>query len=416
MSLSRFIASHIYTDKNAEQNRISRPAIRIALLGIIIGTAVMILSIAVIMGFKRQITEKITGFGSHLQVLSLTRDQNNQIMPILTNDSLKSVIMQNRQVAHVQPYVQIMGMIKTDDDFLGMQFKGIDEDYDTTFLHVNLVEGYVPHFSSKEASNKIVLSKYITNKLKLSINDKIYAYYISQSGMRARRFEIVGIYQSNLSEYDKSIVITDIYTLRKIQGWDKEQSTAYEIQIKDFNQLQIVTDQLVDKINHNFDRNGCTYGVFNIKEIAPNIFSWLGVLDMNVIIILVLMLLVSIVTIMSGLLIIMLEQVSMIGLLKALGATNGAIRKIFARFAFNLIFKGVVIGNIAAFIVAAVQYYTHIIKLDAETYYIDSVPIEFHWQYFIIIDIATLLITFAVVFCSTHLVSINKPAETLHFE
>lgn len=416
MNLSRFIASHIYTDTNAEQNRISRPAIKIAMLGIIIGTAVMILSIAVIMGFKHQITAKITGFGSHLQVISLTKDQNNQIMPILTNDSLKSIIMKNKQVCHVQPYVQIMGMIKTDDDFLGMQFKGIDEDYDTTFFHENLVEGNIPHFSSKEASNKILISRYIANKLGLSLGDKTYAYYVTAKGMRARRYVIAGIYQSNLSEYDKSIVVTDIYSLRKIQGWDQEQSTAYEITIKNFELLPIVTDQLVDKINHNFDRYGCTYGVFNIKELAPNIFSWLGVLDMNVIIIFVLMLLVATVTIMSGLLIIMLEQVNMIGLLKALGATNRAIRKVFAHFAFNLIVKGVFIGNIVALGLAAVQYFFHVVKLDAQTYYIESVPIKFHWPYFILVDIATLMITFAVVFCSTHLVSINKPADTLRFE
>lgn len=416
MSLSSFIASHIYTGSDGEQHRISRPAIRIALLGIIIGTAVMILSIAVIMGFKQQITEKITGFGAHIQVISLTRDANNQVMPILTTDSLKKVIMQTPLVTHVQPYVQTMGMIKTDEDFLGLQFKGVDEDYDTLFFHSNLVEGSVPNFTKGEASNQILISRNIAGKLGLSLGDKVYAYFVTPSGMRARRFTVGGIYQTNLSEYDRTTVVTDIYTMRKIQKWTEEQSTAFEIEISDFEQLEHVTEMLVEKVNHRVDRDGCTYGAYSIKELAPNIFSWLGVLDMNVIIILVLMILVATVTIMSGLLIIMLEQVSMIGLLKALGATNGEVRRIFANFGLRLILKGILIGNVVALVLATVQHYFHLVSLDAETYYISFVPVRFHWPFFILLDVAALLITALVVFGSTHLVSVSKPAQTLRFE
>lgn len=416
MSLSSFIASHIYTDRNEQQHRMSRPAIQIAMLGIIIGTAVMILSIAVIMGFKKEITNKITGFGTHLQVVSLTRGYDNHLMPVLTTDSLRKSIAQHPEVTHIQAYAQTMGMIKTYEDFLGLQFKGIGEDYDTTFIHNNLVEGHVPSFTSKEASNSILVSRTIANKLGLKLGDRIYSYFITPTGMRARRFTVKGIYQTNLSEYDRNTVVTDIYTMRKIQNWSEEQSTAFEISINDFDQLEAMTDTLVEEINHKTDRDGCTYGVFNIKELAPSIFSWLGVLDMNVIIILVLMILVATVTIMSGLLIIMLEQVNMIGLLKALGATNRAVRHIFANFALRLVVKGVIIGNVVAIVVAALQYYLHFVHLDADTYYVDAVPIEFHWPYIIILDIATLIITSLVVFGTTHLVSISKPAQTLRFE
>ena len=416
MGFSQFIASHIYSDSDDRQHRMSRPAIQIAMLGIIIGTAVMILSIAVIMGFKREITDKITGFGTHLQVVSMTRYTNNQMMPILTTDSLRQVITSEPEVIHVQPYVQTMGMIKTKEDFMGLQFKGIGADYDTTFLHNNLLEGRIPQFKDNEASNSILISKHIATKLGLKLNERIFAYFITPTGMRARRFTIDGIYQTNLSDYDRTYVMTDIYTMRKIQNWSPEQSTAYEINISDFSQLEDVTDRLVDKINHSIDRDGCTYGVYNIKEIAPNIFSWLGVLDMNVIIILVLMILVATVTIMSGLLIIMLEQVNMIGLLKALGSTNRAVRHIFANFGFRLVVKGIVIGNIVGLALGALQYYLHVVHLDAGTYYVDAVPIEFHWPYIILLDIATLIITALVVFGSTHLMSIGKPAQTMRFE
>ena len=416
MSLAKFIARRIYTDRNAEQNEISRPAIQIALLGIIIGTAVMILSIAVIMGFKQQITKKISGFGSHIQVVSLTRNVDNELMPVLTTDSLKKVVMSTPNINHVQRYADMMGMVKTEDDFLGIQFKGIGEDYDTTFLHENLVEGHMPPFSAKESSGSLVISRYIADKLHLSLGDKAYTYFITPTGMRARKFSIEGIYQTNLSEYDKSTVITDIFTIRRLHNWNEDQSTAFEIYTKDFGKVKETTDLLVEKVNHRTDRDGCTYGAFHIKELAPNIFSWLGVLDMNVVIILVLMILVATVTIMSGLLIIMLEQVSMIGLLKALGATNSSVRSIFIHFGFKMVVKGVVIGNIVALILAALQYYTHIVSLDAEAYYIDSVPIQFHWLYFLLIDAATLLVTYIVVVGSTHLVSISKPAQTLRFE
>ena len=213
MNFERFIAKRIYANTD-EKRQISRPAIRIALIGIIIGMAVMIVSIAVVMGFKSEVSSKVVGFGSHLQVISVTLDQDRQLMPVLTTDSLERVIRRNPQVAHVQRYATKMGMLKTSDDFRGIQFKGVGEEYDLSFFKQYLKDGELPVFSSKESKNQLLVSQRIASDLHIKTGDKVYAYFVNDKGMRARRFTVCGIYETHLSEYDRNIVLTDIYTIR----------------------------------------------------------------------------------------------------------------------------------------------------------------------------------------------------------
>ena len=418
MNFERFIAKRIYANTD-EKRQISRPAIRIALIGIIIGMAVMIVSIAVVMGFKSEVSSKVVGFGSHLQVISVTLDQDRQLMPVLTTDSLERVIRRNPQVAHVQRYATKMGMLKTSDDFRGIQFKGVGEEYDLTFFKQYLKDGELPVFSSKESKNQLLVSQRIASDLHIKTGDKVYAYFVNDKGMRARRFTVCGIYETHLSEYDRNIVLTDIYTIRKLNNWEPDQSSGFEIAIKQFELLKQVTDELgskISKINKVYDRDGCMYGVFNIRQLAPNIFSWLGVLDMNVIMILVLMICVASFTVMSGLLIIMLERINMIGVLKSLGATNFSVRKIFVNFSVMLVGRGMLWGNIIGLLICFIQSQFHVVRLNPSVYYLDAVPIRYDWLLFALVNVITLVISFIVVFGSSYLMSISKPARTMRFD
>lgn len=415
MSFEFFIAKRIYADQSADGERFSRPAIRVALLGVAIGLAVMLISLAVVLGFKREVSSKVIGFGSHIQVVSITQNQRYEMLPVLTNDSLVKTIEGIRGIKHVQKFANKLGILKTDDDFCGLNFKGIGEDYDKSFLESCLVQGKMPSFSADEASNEIVISQKVASDLGVKVGDKIFAYFMGEENMRARRLTIAGVFETHMADYDENLAVTDIYTVRRLNGWEKEQSSGLEITVHDFEQVDELTRTL-HFLHRNTDRNGVTYGVFSIKEIAENTFAWLAVLDMNVMMILVLMMLVSAFTVVSGLLIIMLERINMIGTLKVLGATNASVRKVFNRFSIMLVGRGLLWGNAVGLLLCILQQQFKIVSLDASVYYIDAVPIAFDWLLILLVNIITILVSIAVISGSSHLISIGKPSETIRFE
>ena len=383
------------------------------MLGVAIGVAVMILSLAVVLGFKHEVSSKVIGFGSHIQVVSLTQNQNYEMMPVLTNDTLIRKVKKVRGVSHIQKFATKIGILKTEENFRGLTFKGVGEDYDLSFFRNSMVDGKMPKFSSKEASNEILLSKKVAGDLGVKTGDKIFAYFMGEESMRARRFKVAGIFATNMNDYDKNYVITDLYTVRKLNGWDEEMSSGLEVTVNDFDHVEELTQKL-QFIHQGVDRNGVTYGVFRIKEMAAHTFAWLSVLDMNVVMILVLMILVSAFTVVSGLLIIMLERINMIGTLKVLGATNVSVRRIFINFSIMLVGQGLLWGNVFGLLICWIQQRFHLISLDASVYYIDSVPIQFNWWLILAINVITLLISTLVIWGSSHLISISK-GNRLHF-
>ena len=415
MKFELFIAKRIYADKVEDGERFSRPAIRIAMLGVAIGVAVMIVSLAVVLGFKHEVSSKVIGFGSHIQVLSLTQNQNYEVMPVLTNDTLIRKVKSVRGVSHIQKFATKIGILKTEENFRGLTFKGVGEDYDLSFFRNSMVDGKMPKFSSKEASNEILLSRKVAGDLGVKTGDKIFAYFMGEESMRARRFKVAGIFATNMNDYDKNYVITDLYTVRKLNGWDAEMSSGLEVTVNDFDHVEELTQKL-QFIHQGVDRNGVTYGVFSIKEMAAHTFAWLSVLDMNVVMILVLMILVSAFTVVSGLLIIMLERINMIGTLKVLGATNVSVRRIFINFSIMLVGQGLLWGNVFGLLICWLQQRFHLISLDASVYYIDSVPIQFNWWLILAINVLTLLISTLVIWGSSHLISIGKPSQTIRYE
>ena len=415
MNLPLFIARKIYGGK-ADSKQVSRPAIRIATAGVAIGLAVMLISVSVVLGFKHTIRDKVIGFGSHIQVANFMTMQTGDSYPIQMGDSMITVLKSTPGVKHVQRYAMKQGILKTDHDFLGVVFKGIGPEYDTTFLHQNIKQGIIPRFRDDSNGNKILISQSIADKLGVKSNDKIYSYFIDQNGVRTRRFIIAGIYQTNLSQYDDFTCFTDLNTIVKLNGWDRDQATGAELIVKDFDKVDDVESGLVAKVNRTLDRYGETYSSKTIRDLCPQIFSWLGLLDLNVWIILTLMIAVAGVTMISGLLIIILERTVMIGILKAIGARNKTIRHTFMWFAAFIICKGMLIGNLIGLGLITLQRFIGFVKLDPQTYYVNTVPVEYNLPLFIILNVSTLLICLFVLIAPSYLISHIHPAKSMRYE
>ncbi len=415
MNFPLFIAKRLYGDQG-DKRKVSRPAIHIATAGVAIGLAVMIISVCVVMGFKHTIRDKVIGFGSHIQVADFLTLQQLEQYPVVMNDSMMNVLKKVPGVSHVQRFAMKEGILKTDKDFLGVAFKGVGPDFDSTFIHQNMVEGSIPKFSDKESHNQILVSKLMADKLHLKTGQRIFAYFIDNNGVRTRRFTISGIYQTNLKKYDEVMCYTDLYTAVKLNGWEADQTSGAELTVKDFDKVNESEDYIINKVNRTVDHYGETYSSATIKELNPQIFQWLSLMDLNVWIILGLMLIVAGVTMISGLLIIILERTSMIGVMKALGARNKTIRHTFLWFAVFIIGKGMFFGNILGLGLLALQRLTGLVKLDAQTYYVSTVPVEFNWPYIVALNVATLIISIFMLVAPSYLISHIHPARSMRYE
>ena len=417
MNFPLFIARRIYSDHIGDQQKVSKPAIRIAVAGVAIGLAVMIISVCVVLGFKHTIRDKVVGFGSHIQVANFYTLQSSAIdQPIAMGDSMMNVLKKTEGVKHVQRFAMKQGILKTDNDFLGVMFKGVGPEFDSTFIHKNMVEGSIPHFSDQQSTNRILISKDMANKLRVKAGDRIFAYFIGDGGVRTRRFTISGIYQTNLAQYDKTTCFCDLYTARKLNAWTDDMVTGAELTVNDFKQLSTTANDIISRINRTQDKYGNTFSSKTIRELSPQIFSWLDLLDLNVWIILAIMTAVAVVTMISGLLIIILERTTMIGVLKALGARNSTVRHTFLWFAAFIIGKGLLIGDALALALILLQKSTGFAKLDPQTYYVDVVPVELDWMLIVALNVATMLIALFVLIAPSYLVSHIHPAKSMRYE
>ena len=414
MNLPFFIAKRIYSDQG-DKRMVSRPAIRIATIGVAIGLAVMIVTVAVVLGFKHTIRDKVVGFGSHIQIQNLLSYSIADGTTITMNDSMMTAISQIKGVKHVERYALTQGILKTDEDFLGIAFKGVGEEYDMTFLRQNLVEGEIPQFSDSVSSNRLLVSKMMADKLQLKTGDKIYAYFIDDN-VRTRRFTVAGIYQTNMTRFDEAFCFIDLHTARKLNGWNDDLCSGAEVTVKDFDKLYETADAFIDEVNRKTDEYGNTYGSQTIYEAYPQVFNWLELLDINVWIILALMVCVAGFTMISGLLIIILERTQMIGVLKAIGARNKTIRHTFLWFAVFIIGQGLLLGNIIGIGIIALQNYTGLVKLDPQTYYVSEAPMEVNIPLFILLNIATLVICVFVLIAPSYLISHIHPAKSMRYE
>ena len=415
MNLPYFLAHRIYA-QNDDKRKVSRPAIRIATIGVAIGLAVMIVSVCVVLGFKHAIRDKVIGFGSHIQVAEYNALMGGDGRAVQMDDSVMSVLSHIQGVNHVQRFAYRQGILKTDDDFLGVMFKGVGPEFDSTFIHKNMVEGSIPRFSDKVSGNKLLISKNMADKLHLKTGSRLFAYFIDYTGVRMRRFTISGVYQTNLTQYDNTICFTDLHAVAKLNGWPADVAGGAELTINNFEQLDDVERTVIAKVNRTTDHYGNTFASKTIKEVSPQIFSWLSLLDLNVWIILAIMMCVAAVTMISGLLIIILERTQMIGLLKALGAGNATVRHTFMWFSAFIIGRGLLWGNLVGLGFVALQYVTGLVKLDPATYYVSTVPVEVNLLYVVLLNIGTLIISLFVLIAPSYLISHIHPAKTMSYE
>jgi len=414
VNLPLFIAKRIYSDQG-DKHKVSRPAIRIATIGVGIGLAVMIITVSVVLGFQHTIRDKVVGFGSHIQVQNMLSFNSSDPYSVCIDDSVMNVLKGLTGVRHVERFAITQGILKTDEDFLGVLLKGVGPEYDMTFLRNHLVDGEIPKFSDKQSSNKLVISKMIADKMKLKVGDRIYAYFIDET-VRTRRYTICGIYQTNMTRFDETLCITDLYATVKINGWEDGEVTGAEILVKDFEQLEMTEGDVIEKVNRTVDRYGNTFSSQTIYEAYPQVFTWLELLDINVWIILVLMVCVAGFTMISGLLIIILERTQMIGVLKAIGARNSTIRHTFLWFAVFIIGQGLLLGNIIGVGIIVIQKMTGFITLDPQTYYVSEAPMEVNITLIVLLNIATLLISIFVLIAPSYLISHIHPAKSMRYE
>lgn len=402
------IASRLYFAQSGE-NRHSRPAVRVALAGMIVGVMVMILTVCIVVGFKQTITDKIAGFGAHIQVVSFDNNNTYDMQPIEVSDSLLTQLGAYPHVVKAAPFITKPGMLKTDSAFQGMVLKGTD--YWDFFAH-NIIEGTVP-----SAPQEILISRTMAQALQLHLGDAVFAYFVDDTDIRARRFSIVGIYDTGFQQYDDLFIITPLETARRLQSWDLNVYSGVEILIDDMRCLDEVADEIFFATVSLMDENGYhVYYVQTLQDQNPAIFAWLDLLDLNVVVIIILMLLVSGFNIVSGLIILILDGVQLIGTLKALGANNRFVRQIFITQAAWLIGKGVLWGNILGLGLAAIQYFGHLMPLDPTTYYVSYVPITFAWGWIIALNILTIGISLLILLLPSMIITKISPAKVMHFE
>jgi len=411
-----FIARRIFTQKENKKG-ISNKIVSIAVGSISLGLAVMIIAVAILIGFKKQIRNKVIGFGSHFQVVNFDSNQSYETQAITIDSSLIKKYLSLPHISHIQLYATKPGLIKTDTEIHGMIVKGVSTNYDLSFFKQNLISGTIPKYKLGEKSNNAIISEKIAKSLKLKTGDPLYCYFYNQgeSTPRSRKLNICGIYRTSLEEFDDMFVIADLRLVQGLNNWNESEISGYEILIDDFDQLEYVLPELRD-ITLNSATEESTLKVFSIKTRFPMLFDWLSVLDLNVWVLLILMIAVAGINMISGVLIIIIERTRMIGVLKALGYPNFNVRKVFLYLSGFLSARGLLWGNVVGVSVCLFQYFTGILKLNPELYYIDTVPISLNLFYLLLLNFGTLICITAMTIIPSFFISKITPAEAIAIE
>ncbi len=414
MSFSYFLAKRFGANRSKNKTR-KRSSINIATFGITVGLTVMIVAISVVIGFKREVRAQIVGFGSHVQISSYSGSSSFDRQPItidsLTNLSLKGI----PAVSKIEPIVTKPGIIKTDNNFKGVVFKGVNENYDWSFYKKNLVEGSVLDFTQAANQNNILISDKLAKQLNIKLGDDIFAYFFQQQ-VRARKFRIVGVYATTFSEFDNLFVICNLSVIQSLNQWDSTRISSVEIMLSDFDLLEQTTGEIESIVGNKFDDNRLIYNTQSIKELYPQIFNWLEMLNINAYIILILMMAVAGFNMISGLLIIILEKTQTIGILKALGMKNRDIRKVFVLNALFFVVRGMFWGNIIGLLAVLLQKYFRIIPLNPEYYYTDFVPVAINLWWIALLNVAVFVLSIAIMVLPSQIITQISPAKSIKFE
>ncbi|MBR5638255.1 MAG: ABC transporter permease [Muribaculaceae bacterium] len=416
-----FIASRLKLGNKGEANSRS---LNVAGVGIILAIIIMILSVVIVLGFKKEITSKVTSLDPHIKVYNGAIGLDNNFAVVDFNEIANGINSDpsiKKHFTSISLIAEKPAILKTDDNFKGLQFRGVDANYDFSFLERHLVKGRVPRFESSDSTNEIIVSSIIAKQLMLDVNDRIFTYFIDDK-VKVRKCNIVGIFNTDFDAFDKVFIVGNIALLQSVNGWQTNIGNYVGINIDNISNLdnsEATAYQLFSKLaqqSYNDPNNTTLYNVSNTKRNNLSYFTWLSMLDMNVIIILTLMIIVSSFTLISALLMVVLERIKMIGLFKALGATNTTIRHIFIFMTHKIIFKSMIIGNVLGIGLALLQKHFHILKLNPDAYYMNYVPIDINIPAIIILNIAILVISYITLIGPSYIISSIKPTSTMRFE
>lgn len=406
MKATRFISSRIFS---FSKENLSSVVMKIAVVSIALGISIMLISIAVIVGFKNQIKEKVVGFVNPIQIQVLNQNESIEETPFIYDSILKSKL-NLPFVESVYPTANKAGLVKTNEEIHGIVLKGVGEDYDWNYMKANLVAGDVPQYLENERSNDVLVSKIISDKMMLNVGDEVRIWFVGENmKTRGRKFLIKGIYETGLTECDERFIYCDLNQIRRLNGWDDNMVGHLEIDVVEGVDPMEANNTIYYKIPTNLVS-------YEAKDLYPQIYDWLELQDMNVVIIIVLMLLVAGITMISMLLIIVLERTSTIGILKSMGANNAFIRKIFLQRSQRILLIGMLFGNIFGIGLCLMQKYTEVIKLSPESYYLSSVPIELNWTYILLLNIGTFILWVLMMSIPTMIINNIKPSKSIRFE
>lgn len=417
MNTELFISNRLFFDKT-NQHFLSKKIIRIALFGIALGLAVMIVSVAVITGFKTEIRNKVIGFGSHIQIVNYESRNSYELPPISKNQPFLGKLDSLNYIKNIQVFATKPGMIKTDESIQGIVFKGVEPGYNWTFFQKNLVDGVLPQLNDTSRVNEILLSENVSNLLKIKTGDSAVLYFVNENEVTPRmlQLKVCGIYRTSLEEFDNLFIIGDIKQMQRLNDWPGDLVSGFEILVSDFDKIDFYEHEIRNLVVDYSQENDAILRTESITRQYPQIFDWLSILDMNVWVILSLMVLVAGFNMISALLVLILERSTMIGVLKALGSPNWNIRKVFLYLSVFLTSRGMLWGNAIGIAIILAQKVFHLIKLNPATYYVDVVPVNFNIAHILLLNVGCLVITTFMLIIPSYLVSKISPDKSIRFD
>lgn len=414
MNLEYFIAN-----RTAHQAASDKPnvMVRIATASVAIGVAVMIVTMAVVMGFKEEIARKMSGFTSHVQLTYIRSSNSLESAPIQRSENIEEMIRSMEGFRAMSVYALKGGVIKSNEGVAGLVLKGVDGDYDYSFFAEALVEGVLPRVADSVRYKDILLPKVVADRLNLAVGDRVEMLFVESDALPRRdRFKVCGLFSTGMDEMDKTLALTDIRNVQRLSGWDEQTISGYEISVSDFSHIEEFADTLNNNLLFEGGDDATNLVAMSVKQLYGTLFNWLKTHDINALVIIIIMIVVALFNMMSALLIMVLERTRMVGVLKALGMDNSSLQRIFLYQASFLVVRGMVWGNVVGIGICLLQKWTHILKLDAAGYMLSEVPIALDWWWLAALNIGSLAIIVLTLTLPTRIISSVRPEEAMRYE
>ncbi len=414
MNLEFFIARRL--DRPSDGGR-PGVMVRIAVVAVAVSLAVMILALAVIMGFKREITRKVVGFMAHVEVADLRSLRSLESQPVRLGGELERIIRSVEGFSSLSPYAVRGAIVRTDAGMQGVRLKGVDGQYDWSFLAELVVEGALPRVGASIRTKDVLIGRAVAGELALAVGDRVEMLFVEPGeAPRRDRFRVSGIYDSGMEEMDRQVAMTDLRNIQRLSGWAPDEVSGYEVRIADFGRVEEFTRRLGRALLYSESEETRNVAALNVRERYPNIFDWLRAHDVNAAVIIVIMTVVALFNMTSALLILVLERTRMIGLLKAMGMTDRSLQRIFLYRALRIIGRGLVWGNLFGLGLLLVQRTFHLVRLDAAGYLLSEVPVAFGWGWWLALNLGVAAVILLLLTVPAYIVSYIRPDESIRYQ